>query len=87
MSKNIFDEIDSDLIIEQFYRMAVADYNQGTSLSQLREILNGYESAEMFWECAGIKKAIDEIESIEQKIYNPFQKFTSKIRRDNEDSN
>ena len=43
MSKNVFDEIDSDLIIEQFYRMAIADYNQGTSLSQLREILNGYE--------------------------------------------
>ena len=41
----------------------------------------------MFWECAGIKKAIDEIQSIEQKIYNPFQKLTSKIRRDNEDSN
>lgn len=51
------------IVKDEFYKLAIADYNNGVSLEYLKFILKELESVELYIECAGIKKAIDEIES------------------------
>tara|TARA_R100001510_G_C7656742_1_gene217094 strand:+ start:3102 stop:3335 length:234 start_codon:yes stop_codon:yes gene_type:complete len=52
-------------IKEQYYYMTIHDYKTGTDLLQLEKILKFYEKLEMYYQCAGIYKAIEEIKIIE----------------------
>ena len=49
-------------IKEEYYLMSIHDYRKGTPLSKLKKILKLYEQTEMYEQCAGIHKAIQEIE-------------------------
>tara|TARA_R110000803_G_scaffold209609_1_gene279574 strand:- start:1016 stop:1240 length:225 start_codon:yes stop_codon:yes gene_type:complete len=51
--------------INQFYQLAIYDYENGLSLEELNIILFEYEDNEMYLECAGVKLAIEYIEFIE----------------------
>ncbi len=42
--------------------MSMHDYKNGTPLSKLKKILKLYEETEMYEQCSGIFKAIQEIE-------------------------
>lgn len=64
MSKDIFDEIDNEQLKNDFYFLAMMDYEYGATIEQLEEILESYQEAEMYMQCVGIKKAIDEIKSL-----------------------
>ena len=48
--------------VYEFYNLALYEYEQGTGLEELQEILQDYEHQEMYLECAGIKLAIQYIE-------------------------
>ena len=61
--------------------MSIHDYRKGTPISTLKEILKLYEDTEMYEQCAGIHKAIQEIE-MRQLI-----KITKLIRNKNGRSN
>ena len=50
---------------EEFYKAAMADYDNGTDVSYLEIILKELEEQELYNECAGLKKAMDEIDQIE----------------------
>jgi hypothetical protein len=54
-------------IKEEFYKAAIADYNKGTDVSYFELILKELEEQELYNECAGLKKAMDEIDMIESK--------------------
>jgi len=66
---------------EEYYLMSIHDYRKGTPISTLKEILKLYEDTEMYEQCAGIHKAIQEIE-MRQLI-----KITKLIRNKNGRSN
>lgn len=69
--KDVFDEISFDKIKSDFYNMATSDFNNGASLEQMQEVLDGYEEMEWYAACAGIHKAINEqinIRKYENKI-------------------
>jgi len=68
-------------IKEEYYLMSIHDYRKGTPISTLKEILKLYEDTEMYEQCAGIHKAIQEIE-MRQLI-----KITKLIRNKNGRSN
>lgn len=68
-------------IKEEYYLMSIHDYRKGTPISTLKEILKLYEDTEMYEQCAGIHKAIQEIE-MRQLI-----KITKLIRNKNGGSN
>jgi len=68
-------------IKEEYYLMSIHDYRKGTPLSKLKKILKLYEQTEMYEQCAGIHKAIQEIE-IKELI-----KITKLIRNKNGRSN
>jgi len=54
--------IDNNKIKQEFYMEAMNDFINGESLENLKTILKHLEEEEMYYECAGLKKAIDEIE-------------------------
>lgn len=68
-------------IKEEYYLMSIHDYKKGTPLSKLKKILKLYEETEMYEQCSGIYKAIQEIE-IKELI-----KITKLIRNKNGRSN
>lgn len=68
-------------IKEEYYLMSIHDYRKGTPLSKLKKILKLYEQTEMYEQCAGIYKAIQEIEMKE------LIKITKLIRNKNGRSN
>lgn len=68
-------------IKEEYYLMSIHDYRKGTPLSSLKKILKLYEDTEMYEQCAGIHKAIQEIEMRE------LIKITKLIRNKNGRSN
>ncbi len=73
MYKDIFDHLDKDDIIKEYYMMAIHDLNSGMSLKALRKVLRHYEELQMFLPCAGIKKAIEETEKIRSLVQDDFQ--------------
>jgi len=68
-------------IKEEYYLMSIHDYRKGTPISTLKGILKLYEDTEMYEQCAGIHKAIQEIEMRE------LIKITKLIRNKNGRSN
>jgi hypothetical protein len=68
-------------IKEEYYLMSIHDYRKGTTISTLKGILKLYEDTEMYEQCAGIHKAIQEIEMRE------LIKITKLIRNKNGRSN
>ena len=54
-----------NIIKEEFYKAAMDDYNKGTDVSYFKLILEELEEQELYNECAGLKKAMDEIDRIE----------------------
>ena len=53
-------EPSSNEIKEEFYIMTILDLIDGATYQQLNEELKRYEEDEMYWQCAGIKKALDQ---------------------------
>ena len=43
----------------EFYKMAILDLENGSSMDDMRLLLKEYEEREMYEACAGIHKAID----------------------------
>ena len=72
MYKDIFDHLCDDALLEEYYMMAIHDKNCGLSLDALTTVLRHYEELQMFLPCAGIKKAIDEIEGISSMVQSDF---------------
>jgi len=66
---SIFDNKASEMVIEEFYNMALHDYNKGSSVDVLEANIKLYEELELYLPCAGIKRAVDEIKSLE-KIFH-----------------
>ena len=48
-------------IIEEYFNLAMYDLEDGMSINDLRSLLKEYASQELYWECAGIQKAIEHI--------------------------
>lgn len=46
-------------IKEEYFNLAMYDLEDGMSISDLRSLLKEYENQQLYWECAGIQKAID----------------------------
>ena len=44
---------------EEYYNLAMYDLEDGMSINDLRKLLKEYSSQELYWECAGIQKAIE----------------------------
>lgn len=65
---DVFNEIEFDKIKDEFYKMAINDFNHGMSLSGMQEVLRSYEEMEMYEACAGIKKAMDEAETLRNLV-------------------
>jgi len=54
-------------ITREFWLMALIDFDDGVSVKEMYKILKLYEKHEMYYQCAGILKAIKQIEN-ERKI-------------------
>ncbi len=48
-------------IKNEYFNLSMYDLEDGLSIDDLRNLLQEYESNEMYWECAGIQKAIDQM--------------------------
>ena len=46
-------------IKEEYFNLAMYDLEDGMSIDDLRNLLKEYENQQLYWECAGIQKAID----------------------------
>jgi len=46
-------------IKDEFFNISMFDLEEGMSIDDLRGILEEYANKELYWECAGIQKAID----------------------------
>lgn len=46
-------------IKEEYFNLAMYDLEDGMSINDLRNLLKEYENQQLYWECAGIQKAID----------------------------
>ena len=44
---------------EEYYNLAMYDLEEGMSINDLRNLLEEYSNQELYWECAGIQKAIE----------------------------
>jgi hypothetical protein len=49
-------------IVREYYLLALIDFNNGISVQEMYETLKTYEDLEYYEACAGILKAIKEIE-------------------------
>jgi len=49
-------------VANEFYLLALLDIENGVTLDELKETLKMYEQIEDYYACAGILKAIKEIE-------------------------
>lgn len=50
---------DGEKIKEEYFNLCMHDIKDGLSLLDLRFMLDDHAEKELYWECAGIKKAID----------------------------
>lgn len=48
-------------IKNEYFNLSMYDLEDGLSIDDLRNLLKEYENNEMYWECAGIQKAIDQM--------------------------
>lgn len=48
-------------IKDEFFNISMFDLEDGRSIDDLRNMLKEYASKELYWECAGIQKAIEYI--------------------------
>ena len=48
-------------IKEEYFNLAMYDLEDGLSIDDLRALLDDYANRELYWECAGIQKAIDQM--------------------------
>lgn len=48
-------------IKNEYFNLSMYDLEDGMSIDDLRNLLQEYENNEMYWECAGIQKAIDQM--------------------------
>lgn len=48
-------------IKNEYFNLSMYDLEDGLSIDDLRNLLQEYENNEMYWECAGIQKAIDQM--------------------------
>lgn len=48
-------------IKNEYFNLFMYDLEDGLSIDDLRNLLQEYENNEMYWECAGIQKAIDQM--------------------------
>ena len=48
-------------IRNEYFNLSMYDLEDGLSIDDLRNLLKEYENNEMYWECAGIQKAIDQM--------------------------
>jgi short-subunit dehydrogenase involved in D-alanine esterification of teichoic acids len=46
-------------IKDEYFNLAMYDLEEGMSITDLRKLLEEYSAQELYWECAGIQKAID----------------------------
>jgi len=46
-------------IKDEYFNLAMYDLEEGMSINDLRKLLEEYSAQELYWECAGIQKAID----------------------------
>lgn len=46
-------------VINQYFKMAIYDLENGESIDDMRNLLKDYESREQYEACEGIKRAID----------------------------
>lgn len=65
---DVFDEISFDKIKNEFYLLAINDMSYGLSVEDMANILKQYEEMEWYAACAGIKEAIEEMNTINQII-------------------
>ena len=49
-----------DEIIDEYYTMTLVEINQGASLEKIRDILKKHEKEELYLECEGIKRALED---------------------------
>lgn len=61
----LFDGLAQELVVEEFYKMALHDYTSGTSLEVLEANIKLYEELELYLPCAGIHRAVEEIKKLE----------------------
>ena len=50
---------DGEKIKEEYFNLCIHDIRTGLSILDLRLMLKEYEKQELYWECAGINKAIE----------------------------
>lgn len=48
-------------IKDEYFNLSMYDLQDGLSIDDLRNLLEEYSNNEMYWECAGIQKAIDQM--------------------------
>ena len=48
-------------IKNEYFNLSMYDLEDGMSIDDLRNLLKEYVNNEMYWECAGIQKAIDQM--------------------------
>tara|TARA_R110002012_G_scaffold6734_3_gene32152 strand:- start:2452 stop:2721 length:270 start_codon:yes stop_codon:yes gene_type:complete len=46
-------------IKDEFFSISMFDLEEGMSIDDLRALLDDYANRELYWECAGIQKAIE----------------------------
>jgi hypothetical protein len=46
-------------IKDEFFSISMFDLEEGMSIDDLRALLDDYANKELYWECAGIQKAIE----------------------------
>lgn len=61
----LFDDLSREIVIEEFYKMALHDYTSGTPLEVLEANIRLYEEIELYLPCAGIHRAVEEIRKLE----------------------
>ena len=59
-------------IIHEYYLLTLKDLEDGATFQELEEVLVMYERAELYEECAGILKALNEVKYDRQikRLYN-----------------
>jgi|TARA_R110000744_G_scaffold50473_2_gene109118 hypothetical protein len=48
-------------IKQEYFNLSMYDLEDGMSVNDLRNLLKEYEAQELYWECAGIQEAIEQM--------------------------
>jgi hypothetical protein len=51
--------VESKVIIDEYFQMALYDLERGMTIDDMRNLLVDYEARELYEACAGIQKAIE----------------------------